>query len=127
VAACIWCSISTNKARAEDALKEKIAYYGHALSPLILNELGLTTADFDAIDHAVMVEIDLPRAKEMVTAPMLRIGIAGTADDLRARLESLAALGVRHMSFGPPLGPDIEEAVRVIGQDVIPHFRELGT
>ena len=73
-----------------------------------------------------MVENDLQRAKDMITAPMLRIGIAGTAQDLRARLESLAAMGVRHMSFGPPLGPDIEEAVRVIGQDVIPYFRDNG-
>ena len=43
----------------------------------------------------------------MATLEMLRIGIAGTTDVLNQRLEHLAALGVRHLSFGPPLGPDI--------------------
>ena len=123
VAACFWCSISGDKTRAEDALKEKIAYYGHALSPMILEQLGLTHADFEPIAHAVVVENNIHKAKTMVTEPMMQIGIAGTALDLIARLEKLVALGVKHLSFGPPLGPDIDEAIRVIGRDVLPYFR----
>lgn len=123
VAACIWCSVSDNQAQAEDALKEKIAYYGHAMSTTILEQLGLTHADFSEIERLVMVEKDIETAKRLVTEPMMRIGIAGSADKLIERLEQLAALGVRHISFGPPLGPDIDEAIRVIGQRVIPHFR----
>ncbi|MBL8155119.1 MAG: LLM class flavin-dependent oxidoreductase [Anaerolineae bacterium] len=123
VAACIWCSVSDNQAQAEDALKEKIAYYGHAMSATILEQLGLTHKDFSEIERLVMVEKDIEAAKRLVTAPMMRIGIAGSADRLIERLEQLAALGVRHISFGPPLGPDIDEAIRVIGQRVIPHFR----
>src|SRR5207302_1431335 len=37
VAACIWCSVSNDRVAAERALREKIAYYGHSLSPLILS------------------------------------------------------------------------------------------
>lgn len=123
VAACVWCSIADDSAAAEDALKEKIAYYGHALSSLILEQLGLTHADFQTIEHAVMVENDLAKATSLVTPQMLRIGIAGTTADLIARLESLVELGVKHISFGPPLGPDPAAAVAAIGRDVIPHFR----
>ena len=123
VAACIWCSISDDKAAAEDALKEKIAYYGHALSPTILEQLGLTHQDFVAIEQAVMVEQDIKKAKSLVTEPMMQIGIAGTAKDLIARLEKLTDMGVNHISLGPPLGPDIAEAIATIGRDVIPHFR----
>ena len=123
LAACIWCSISDDKAQAEDALKEKIAYYGYALSPLILEQLGLTREDFEPIAHAVMQDNNLRGAIDMVTPPMLRIGIAGTSRDLIARLEGLVSMGVRHISFGPPLGPDIDEAIQVIGRDVIPYFR----
>jgi 5,10-methylenetetrahydromethanopterin reductase len=123
VAACIWCSISADDTGAEDALKEKIAYYGYALSPMILEQLKLSRADFEPIAHAVMVENDLPKAKAMVTAPMMRIGIAGTSQDLIARLETLVEMGVKHISFGPPLGPDVDEAIQAIGRDVIPHFR----
>jgi 5,10-methylenetetrahydromethanopterin reductase len=124
IAACIWCSISQTQAAAEDALKEKIAYYGHALSPLILGQLGLTQNDFAPIEQAVMRENDMEKAKSLVTPQMTQIGIAGTSHDLIARLEKLVELGVRHISFGPPLGPDLDEAVRVIGQDVIPYFRD---
>ena len=35
VAACVWCSLSDDQATAEDVLREKIAYYGHAMNPLI--------------------------------------------------------------------------------------------
>ncbi len=126
VAACVWCSIDDDQQAAEDALKEKIAYYGHAMSALILEQLGLTHADFKAIEHAVMVENDMAKARSLVTPAMLRIGIAGTTHDLIARLESLVELGVKHISFGPPLGPDPAAAVAAVGRDVIPYFRKTG-
>lgn len=124
IAACIWCAVGEDRAAGEDALREKIAYYGHALSPLIWERLGLTRADFDGIERAIMVERDTAKAKALVTPAMLRIGIVGTTADLIERLEALAALGVKHLSFGPPLGRDPLEAVRSIGRDVIPHFRD---
>lgn len=123
VAACIWCSISDDRAAAEDALREKIAYYGHAMSPLIWDRLGLTRADFAPIEQAMMVENDLEKAKALVTPPMLRVGVAGTARELTARLEGLAMMGARHLSFGPPLGPDSLAAIETLGREVLPYFR----
>ena len=122
LAACIWCSVSTDQAAAEAMLADKIAYYGHAMSPTLLEQLGLAQADFEPIRQAWHVDGDQERARRMVTPQMLRIGIAGTADTLLERLDALAALGVGHISFGPPLGPDILAAIRDIGQAVIPHF-----
>lgn len=124
VAACIWCAVSDDRAAAEDALREKVAYYGHAMSETILAQLGLTHADFEPIERAVMTEKDIEKAKSLVTAPMLRIGVVGTTRDLIERLEYLADMGVRHMSFGPPLGPDPAAAIEQIGRDVIPHFKK---
>ncbi len=124
VAACVWCSVSEDRAAALDALKEKIAYYGHAMSPLIWQQLGLTAQDFALLEHAVMIENDLAKAKALVTEPMLAIGIVGTPADLIRRLEKLVAMGVRHLSFGPPLGPDILTAIEAIGREVIPYFRD---
>jgi len=125
VAACIWCSISDDQAQAEDVLADKVAYYGHSMSPLILEQLGLTLDDFVNIDHAYHVENDIEKAKAMVTPQMLKIGIAGTTDKLIHRLEKLAKMGIKHMSFGPPLGPDILEAIQAIGRDVIPKFKDV--
>ena len=39
-------------------LRDKIAYYGAGLSPLILDRLGVTKADFAPIEHAMMTERD---------------------------------------------------------------------
>jgi 5,10-methylenetetrahydromethanopterin reductase len=123
LAACIWCSIGDDEIAAESVLREKIAYYGHALSPLIWERLGLTRADFDEIEHAVMSEKNIEHAKALVTPAMLKIGIVGTTEQLIERLEYLVQLGVQHISFGPPLGPDPLKSVALIGRDVLPHFR----
>jgi 5,10-methylenetetrahydromethanopterin reductase len=123
VAACIWVSVAEDRAAAEDALRAKIAYYGHALSDTILARLGLTRADFAPIRQALHAERDLARAKALVTGQMLRIGVAGGGADLIARLEGLVALGAGHLSFGPPLGPDPLAALQVLGREVLPHFR----
>lgn len=122
LAACIWVSLSDDRAAARRVLAEKIAYYGHALSPLILARLGVTQADFRPIEHAMMVERDVARAVSLVDDRMLRIGVVGEASEVIARLEPLVAAGVRHLSFGPPLGPDRLEAVRLLGC-VVAHFR----
>jgi 5,10-methylenetetrahydromethanopterin reductase len=126
IAACIWCSIGDDSSAAEYALREKIAYYGHALSPLIWDRLGLTREDFSEIEYGIMVERDTAKAARLVTPAMLKIGIVGTTHDLIARMEGLVALGVRHLSFGPPLGADPLAAIQAIGRDVIPHFKERG-
>lgn len=124
IAACVWCSVADDRTAAETALKDKIAYYGHALSPLIRQRLGVTQADFRPIEQALMTERDIDKARSLVDERMMRIGIVGTPVDLIPRLEHLVDLGVRHLSFGPPIGPNPIEAVEAIGRVVIPHFRE---
>ncbi|MCS6872043.1 MAG: LLM class flavin-dependent oxidoreductase [Anaerolineae bacterium] len=122
LAACVWCSIGEDRAAAEQVLREKIAYYGHALSPLIWTSLGVQASDFAPVERAAMVEGDLKKAASLVTPPMLRIGILGDSRELIERLEGLVALGVRHLSLGPPLGPDPHYAIELFGRNVIPHF-----
>jgi 5,10-methylenetetrahydromethanopterin reductase len=124
VAACIWCSVSDDRDKAEAVLKDKIAYYGHALSPLILQQLGVDRREFEPIERAIMVERDLPKARSLVSQKMLRIGVLGTAQDLIPRLEALVDMGARHLSFGPPLGPDPLAAIEILGKEVLPRFRD---
>jgi 5,10-methylenetetrahydromethanopterin reductase len=122
-AACIWVSVSNNQSAAEDVLREKIAYYGHAFSETILAQVGLTHADFVEIDKAVAQENDIEKGKALITEQMLQIGVAGTAKTIIPRLEHLASLGAKHISFGPPLGPDLEGAIETLSQEVLPYFR----
>ena len=102
-------------------LAQKIAYYGHALGPLIWDRLGLVKDDFAPIEQAMMVERDQEKAIALVDEQMLRIGIIGGPRDVIERLEPLVAAGARHLSFGPPLGPDPLAAVQLLGQ-VVRHF-----
>ncbi len=123
LAACIWVSLAADDATACRALAEKIAYYGHALGPLIYERLGVSRAEFAPIERAVTVERDLDRACAMVTEGMLRIGVAGRPATLIDRLRPLVNAGVRHISFGPPLGPDPLGAVELLGREVLPALR----
>ena len=122
LAACIWVSVSDDQAAAEALLADKVAYYGHAMSPMILERLGLSREDFEPIRQAYHVHGEPERARGLVTPQMLAIGVAGTTSQLIERLEALRDLGARHLSFGPPLGPDIMAAIQAIGSEVIPHF-----
>ncbi len=120
-AVCIWVSLSDDVEAARRVLAQKIAYYGHALSPLILDRLGLTREAFKPIEQAMMVERDEEKAIGLVDEQMLRIGVVGQPSDVIERLEPLVSAGATHLSFGPPLGPNPEEAVQMLGA-VIEHF-----
>ena len=122
-ACCIWVSLSSDARAARRVLAEKIAYYGSALSPLILERLSLTRQDFAIIERAVTEERDMDKACSLVDDRMLGIGVVGGAKEVIQRLEPLVAAGGRHLSFGPPLGPDPLEAVEILGREVLPYFR----
>jgi 5,10-methylenetetrahydromethanopterin reductase len=121
-AACIWISLAEDEAAARRVLAEKVAYYGYALSPLILERLGLTQADFAPIQQAVTVENNMAKACALVDDRMLKIGVVGRPQDLITRLEPLVEAGASHLSFGPPLGPDLKAAIALLGRYVLPHF-----
>jgi 5,10-methylenetetrahydromethanopterin reductase len=123
-ACCVWVSLSSDPGAARRALAEKIAYYGSQLSPLILSRLSLTREDFAIIERVVVEERDLARGASLVDERMLAIGIVGGPKEVIGRIEPLAAAGARHLSFGPPLGPDPFEAIDLLGREVLPYFRQ---
>jgi 5,10-methylenetetrahydromethanopterin reductase len=125
LAACVWLSLADDPAAARRALAEKIAYYGRSLGPLILERLGLERADFEPVHRALHAHGDLERAVSLVDDRMLAIGITGGPAEVVARLRGLVDAGARHLSFGPPLGPDPLRAVELLGTAVLPAFREL--
>jgi 5,10-methylenetetrahydromethanopterin reductase len=123
-ACCVWVSLASDPRAARRALAEKIAYYGSALSPLILERLSLTREDFAIIERAMVEERDMEKASSLVDERMLRIGVVGGPKQVIERLEPLVEKGASHLSFGPPLGPDPLEAVELLGREVLPYFRQ---
>ena len=122
VAACIWCSIDADGARARRALAAKIAYYGASFAPDVLGGVSLTLDDFRLIQKA-MSNRDIEQATDLVTPAMLSLGVAGGVDEVVESCAGLVAAGARHISFGPPLGPDPEQAVIALGAKVIPELK----
>lgn len=119
LAACIWVSVDQNGDRARSALAEKIAYYGSSFAPYLLERAGLSIADFEPIQKALR-EDGIQSATALVTPAMLNLGVAGTVDEVIERCEGLIKAGVKHLSFGPPLGPDLLSAVECLGREVLP-------
>lgn len=125
LAACVWVSLDDDTERAQRPLAEKLAYYGPSFAPYLLERAGLTVGDFAPV--AAALERDgLAAAAALVTPQMLRLGMAGTADDVVARCTWLVEQGATHLSFGPPLGPEPAAAVEALGRDVLPRLRSLG-
>ena len=117
--ACIWVSLSADRAAGRAALAEKLAYYGPSISPYLLSAAGLRPEDF--LPAASLAQRGRGgEAIAMIGEKMLRLGIAGDEQDVLTRCRTLRQLGAEHLSFGPPLGPDPLVAVRLLGERIMP-------
>jgi 5,10-methylenetetrahydromethanopterin reductase len=88
----------------------------------VLAEAGLAPADFD---QAARLARTGQRAAALIDDRMLSLGVAGDATEVIARCRALHAMGARHLSFGPPLGPDPLAAIGLLGSQVLPALRDL--
>ena len=101
--ACFWVSLSGDPAAARAALAEKLAYYGPSIPGGGARPGRAAAAGFGpaaALAHGGQV------AAGLIDDRMLALGVAGDAADVLARCRALRRLGAKHLSFGPPLGPD---------------------
>lgn len=119
--ACFWVSVSDDPAAARTALAEKLAYYGPSISAAVLAAAGLRPQDFAP---AARLAHGGQGAARLIDDRMLSLGVAGDVAAVLARCRALGRLGARHLSFGPPLGPDPVTAVRLLGEAVLPVLSE---
>jgi 5,10-methylenetetrahydromethanopterin reductase len=120
--ACFWVSLSDDAATARAALAEKLAYYGPSISAPMLAAVGLRPQDFAP---AARLAHGGHGAAQLIDDRMLTLGVAGSAADVLARCRALRQLGARHLSFGPPLGPDPVTAIGLLGEQVLPALEEV--
>lgn len=122
ISGCAWLSLSETRRAAADVMKKMVAYFGPYLEEPALNSVGLTVADMLPLKERIATG-DYDGAWAKVTEPMLRIGITGTPEDVIRQVEKLREQGINEINLGGPLGPDPAEAIRLMGERVIPHFR----
>lgn len=121
---CIWFSVSEDAEKAEDALRDLVTFYGPHLAGDMISKIGLSPEDFDPIRKSIS-ERDYEEAKSLMTGKMADLAIHGTPEDCVDRIESLVDKGLKHVRFGPPLGPDPRKTIQLIGDEIIPHLRDL--
>lgn len=126
IPACFWVSVADDADAARLALAAKIAYYGPSFAPYLLARAGLAVEDFGPVT-AVLERKGLDAAARLVDERMLALGITGSVAQVVQRCQSVRAMGATHLSFGPPLGPDVREALDVLGTEVLPALATGGT
>jgi 5,10-methylenetetrahydromethanopterin reductase len=117
VAACVWVSVDDDPERARRPMAEKLAYYGASFAPGVLRRVGV-----DAEALTPLREADPAEAAALLPPAMLDLGICGTPHEVAERCRRLVADGATHVSFGPPLGPDRQRSLRLLGERVLPQL-----
>ncbi len=122
ISGCAWLSLSESRHEAADIMRKMVAYFGPYLEEPALNSIGLSVSDMRPLGDLIDAG-NYEAAFELVTPDMIRLGITGTPDDVIDQVERLAAMGIDEVSLGGPLGPDPEKAIALMGDKVIPYFR----
>lgn len=122
IAGCSWLSLAVDRVEATEVLRKMIAYFGPYLEAPALATIDLAPGDFREISELVEAG-QYEAAAALVTDEMTDLAIRGTPEDVIRRIESLAGMGVTQVSLGGPLGPDPGEAIRLMGEHVIPYFK----
>lgn len=120
--ACFWVSVGSDLELARRAMAEKIAYYGGAFSPALVEKVGVDPVELARVTELVETE-GLDSAVAHVTDAMLSLGMVGTPAEIVERCKGLVDMGAKHLSFGPPLGPNPLEAIYILGRQVVPQLR----
>ncbi len=122
IAGCAWLSISPDRQAATQVLRSMAAYFGPYLEAPALASIGLAPEDFGVIRQ----HLDAGRyedAEACVTDNMYKLALTGTPKDVISQIEKLAGQGITQVNLGGPLGPDPEQAIRLMGEEVIPYFQ----
>lgn len=121
LAASCWTSIGADGAAAA-ALVKRLLVLRLPLIPALAEAAGVDKRDLDAIaGHVERRDLDAA-VRHVSDAAARAFGFCGTPEDVVRGVEAVVEAGVRHVIFKPPLGPDHAEAVRLLGERVIPRF-----
>lgn len=117
------CSVAKSRDRARDHIREMLALLLPLLAPMT-DHAGISQQECQAI-HDTFAAGDTEKAKAMVPESALRaFSASGTPADIIPEIEEIIESGATHIAFGPPLGPDFDEALELLGTEVLPYFKQ---
>jgi 5,10-methylenetetrahydromethanopterin reductase len=127
VAANLNFSVDRDSESAKDHVREVVALYAAdptlTAEELMLQHSTVSPGDLEKVKQAMKAG-GLSGAAEAVTPEMVdEFAIAGTPDECTGKLEKLIRLGVNLPIAFDIIGPEPEEAIRLISTEVIPHLK----
>lgn len=116
------CSVAADRERARAAARRVLAIYLPYLHPMT-EVAGIPEEEIRKVREAAAAG-DFERGASYVSdLSIAKCSVTGTPEEVIPQIEAMAAAGVTHVAFGHPLGPDFDEALDLLGQEVLPHFR----
>ena len=118
------CSVSRDREKAIDHIKGMLALLQPALAPMTHNE-GISAQEIESAYQHFSAG-DVAKAKALVSDKAVRaFSASGNAADIIPQIEEIIDAGATHIAFGPPLGPDFDEALEILAKEVLPQFSAL--
>lgn len=118
----IWIYVSRTGQVDKMALKRVIAYFLPYLEEEMISRAGVSQKDVQPVRQE-LANRRYESAARKVTDKMLNLAVYGTPEECIKRIEAMVNKGATTVSIGGPLGKDPEEAIRLIGKEIIPHFK----
>ena len=116
------CSISADRNAAHQMARMALAIYLPYLHPMT-EVAGISKEEIAKVREAAARGQFEEGSAYVSDLSVRKCSVAGTPADVIPQIEKMIEAGVTHVAFGHPLGPDFEEALRLIGQEIIPQFR----
>ena len=123
-------SISKDREAARKYAKEILPeYLSYPPYSVMGTAIGINPEEIRAVTEAVLKK-DYTREDKYTHAQYLisdrtidNMAAVGTPEDIINGAKRMIRAGVTHISFCHPHGPNIEEAIHLIGREVIPHLK----
>jgi len=115
-------SISVDREQAKETARRVLAVYLPYLRPMI-DVAGISEDEINNVREAASTGDFEKGASYISDLSVAKCSVTGTANDVIEQIEEMVDAGVTHVAFGHCLGPNFDEALDLLGKEVLPHFK----
>jgi 5,10-methylenetetrahydromethanopterin reductase len=121
-------SIDRDGDRAKNAAKIVVAFIAAGSPDIIFERHGIEIEKVEKVKNALNAAFtkgDWKSVHESVDDELIDVfSISGTPDDIVERIAKLSKAGVTQVVAGSPIGPRKKDSIKLIGDRIIPEFRD---
>jgi 5,10-methylenetetrahydromethanopterin reductase len=118
----IWIYLANDGVVDKMSLKRIIAYFLPYLEKEMISHVNVTEDEIKKID-LLLSKRDYEGAAHAVSDKMLDLAVYGDTEQCIKRIEKLVKKGATSISVGGPFGKNPEQALGIIGKDIISYFK----